>query len=576
MSARMIPSMGPAPHHLESLEGDIYDALKKLPNDFTVIHSFRTLDITEDDRIEQREADFVIFNRTLGILVIEAKAGNVCCVNGEWKYANNTLMSYGGPFRQAEDMMWQIYGRFSKAGIEELREKCWLSHAAWLASLYPDQLGFIDDISDAHRAITLCKTEIADNPTEMIEKIMRRGNHKGPLTEDEAKEVLHKVLLPEFDIVPTSKIDYKYNDFIFTRLLESQARVLHFLQDQRMAVINGAAGTGKTLIAVERAKQAAQTGKVLFLCYNKLLNEDIKERLQDCKNIDVYTIDGYTWKKCRGKKANYRTLVSILESNPSAFQYKHVIIDEGQDFGQKEIEEAGVLDTLRRLIDERPDGTLYLFYDKNQLVQGSSMPKFLLDADCKLTLYVNCRNTELIARSPLNALTTSAPTKVSCFSSKGERPRMFINDNPEEAAKFVDQQIDELRDAGLDNIVVITCKTYDSSSQANSFSGAGDTRSWKDKGVPVYTVRKFKGLEADAVILIDVDQSLWKVSNNPYDPSPGLLFYTAASRAKHELRIIGDMNAENCSEALASMNEEPAKQPEEKLAEVLGATLAKQ
>ena len=58
-------------------------------------------------------------------------------------------------------------------------------------------------------------------------------------------------------------------------------------------------------------------------------------------------------------------------SYSDSFPYKHIIVDEGQDFGQKRIEEANILDILETIVlDEDRDGTYYVFYDKNQLIQG--------------------------------------------------------------------------------------------------------------------------------------------------------------------------------------------------------------
>ena len=70
MSARMIPSLGPAEHDVRSREGENYYALSKLPDYFTVIHSYKMLDVIDGNAVEQKEADFVIFNRKLGILAI--------------------------------------------------------------------------------------------------------------------------------------------------------------------------------------------------------------------------------------------------------------------------------------------------------------------------------------------------------------------------------------------------------------------------------------------------------------------------------------------------------------------------
>ena len=103
----MIPSLGPAEHDAWSREDEIYYALSKLPDDFTVIHSYKMLEVVDGNAVEQKEADFVVFNRKLGILVIEAKAGKIRCEHGEWFYASgNSMRRHGGPYRQADSIKW--------------------------------------------------------------------------------------------------------------------------------------------------------------------------------------------------------------------------------------------------------------------------------------------------------------------------------------------------------------------------------------------------------------------------------------------------------------------------------------
>lgn len=576
MCARMIPSLGPAEHDDRSREGEIYYALSRLPEGFTVIHSYKLLEVVDGSAIEQKEADFVVFNRRLGILVIEAKAGRVRCEHGEWVYASGGAMKHGGPYRQADNMKWKIFSRFGELGMESLRDRCKLTHAVWLPSLGGHELGFIDYSPESSREITLCKSDLND-PTAQITRIMQMevGARETRLSETEADEILKKVLLPEFDVVPTNSIDYKYNDFVFARLLESQARVLNFLRDQKTAVVNGTAGTGKTLIAIEGAKQAARNGRVLFLCFNSLLKEGISKRCKDVPDIDVYTISGYACKACNSPKPDYLNLSETLMENPGAFPYDHIVIDEGQDFGLKDIEDAMVLETLHSIVESRPNSTMYLFYDKRQFVQGSTMPDFLMDADCKLTLYVNCRNTEPIAKSSLRALKEADGGKLKTISNLGAPPLMFVSNCRERQEAFIDNQICLLKDSGIDDIVVITCKTIGGSNFSGCFTGNPDAYRWKNQKVPVHTVRKFKGLEAEAVILVDVDQTLWESPSVNYEPDPGTLFYTAASRAKHELRIACNMDADACNQTLALMGEEANRRPEKKLANILGASLVR-
>lgn len=575
MAARMIPSLGPAEYDDRSHEGEIYFALSKLPDDFTVIHSYKMLDVVDGNAIEQREADFIVFNRRLGILVIEAKAGRIRCENGEWLYGSGVSMRrHGGPYRQADSIKWKLINRFEDVGLGELCNRCKVAHAVWLPSLDAHELGFIDYSPEASRDITLCRTDLRD-PAAQITRIMRMdvGGRRTRLSEAEGQEILHKVLLPEFDIVPTNSVDYRYNDFVFARLLDSQARVLNFIKDQKTAVINGAAGTGKTLIAIERARGAACTGRVLFLCFNSLLKDEIAKRCSDVREIDAYTISGFACKVCNSLEPNYALLTEELMENPDSFPYQHIVIDEGQDFGLKAIEDAMVLETLRSIVDSRAESTMYLFYDKRQFVQGSTMPSFLMDADCKLTLYVNCRNTEAIEKSSLSALGEACGSGVQMMTKLGRPPLLMIDRDSDSQEAFVDEHIVLLKNAGINDIVVITCKTLENSKLSSCFTGDRSSKRWKGQRVPVHTVRKFKGMEAAAVILIDVDQTLWERPSVSYKPEPGTLFYTAASRARHELRIVCDMGEDACNHVLVAMGEKANRRPAKKLANVLGAVL---
>ena len=89
----------------------------------------------------------------------------------------------------------------------------------------------------------------------------------------------------------------------------------------------------------------------------------------------------------------------------------------------------------------------------------------------------------------------------------------------------------------------------------------------------MYTCRTFKGLEADAVILLDVNKSLWKKPQTKYDPKEGLIFYTGASRAKFELRIAAEIDEADCETLLDFFEVQPTRRPYRKLANVLGVSI---
>ncbi|WP_165048823.1 MULTISPECIES: nuclease-related domain-containing DEAD/DEAH box helicase [unclassified Adlercreutzia] len=572
--ARMIPSFGPGEFDERSREGEIYEALARgLDDEYLVIHSLKQSRV-KNNKVEESEADFVVFHRKLGILVIEVKAGRVRCDGGEWVYADGRPMKHRGPYYQAEQNKWMLSDRFDEMGLSHLKKRCKFVHAVWFPSLSSCDLDDLRYDMNSCRGLTFSRSDLGD-PQRPINRVFSlrvrdEGDIVTRLSDEEVGLILDKVLCPTFNIVPTGMMDYGYSEFVFARLLDSQARVLGFLQDQKIAVIAGAAGTGKTLIAIERAKQAARSGKVLFLCFNALIAEDIKRRCAKVPRIEVRTIASFACRFCDTPVPDYYVLSEMLSDHPERFVYDHVVIDEGQDFGLKDIEEAGFLSYLLDVVRSK-DATLYMFYDRRQFVQGTNMPEFINEADCKLTLYVNCRNTESIARCSLRSLREEFVPSEERRTKTGRPPLMRVSTDVSNLESFVDEQIDALVRSGLEDIVVLTCSTIDKSRFDRCFSRKSKTFRWKNTGVKVYTHRQFKGMEAQAVILIDVDERLWLPPETEYGTEPGLAFYTASSRAKHELRIAASMGDDGCIDVLERLGVLARNNPVKRLCKALGA-----
>jgi len=67
-------------------------------------------------------------------------------------------------------------------------------------------------------------------------------------------------------------------------LTQNQFETLESLKENKQALISGTAGTGKTVLATEKAQQLADLGfKTLFVCYNKPLSMEIEKRLSSSK-----------------------------------------------------------------------------------------------------------------------------------------------------------------------------------------------------------------------------------------------------------------------------------------------------
>lgn len=531
-----------------SLEDVMFEALRQLPDEYYVFHSLSITDVV-NNLLRENETDFVILHQRKGIICLEAKAGPVKYENGVWKYGSGRVMDHGGPFNQASGNKHRLMNYIKNGKMADIVNHCRFYHAVWFPSITDEQLKSMPLPMEGDRILTLTKEALTD-PEKYLERVysidpaVRRSTE---MSNAEFQRLLRDVLCPQFNVFPTASFEADLKKIVFHRLLKEQAGILNFLDDQKTAAINGAAGTGKTMIALEKSRRhAAQGEAVLFLCFNSFLKEYLEKNYPQ-ENVSYFTIPGFACKICGTAEPNYGKAMSKLEDMfiSGRFPYKHIIIDEGQDFGQEAINEAKIIDTLRDIVtDDDMDGTFYVFYDKLQLIQAKAMPDFINNLDCRLTLYRNCRNTENIATTSLRPIAErkpkllegtvkGAPTKIHYCTAETEKER-------------IDACINTLFAGGIKDIVLLTCKT-EQSSVLSPFIKDGKYRN----RYLFTTCRKFKGLEADAIILTDVDR-------DTFDDNNRMLFYVGASRARLNLDIMAVLSDDDCREVLEIL---PTKQP---------------
>lgn len=519
-----------------SLEDIMFEALKKLPDEYMVFHSFRITKV-KNGTVHESETDFVIFHREKGILCLEAKAGAVSYRDGEWRYGNGVPMHNGGPFNQASANKWKLMGLIGNSSLGCLVGRIKFLHGVWFPSLSSGELASLSMPPEADRIMTIGR-EALEDPLSYIETLFSLDVRAGVVTdlsENEANRLIREILCPEFNVFPPAGFDTDLKHMVFHRMLDEQAGILNFLTEQRTAVINGAAGTGKTLIAVEKARRHASDGnKVLFLCYNSELRKYLVSR-HESSFIDFMTLDSYVCRLCRTDIPDYEKAARKLRDYAAFgnFPYEHVIVDEGQDFGRDVIEETEILQLLHDAVmeEENSQSSFYVFYDRLQTVQSDRLPELIEKADCRLTLYRNCRNTENVSRTSMSLL-PDLGNKMFLRGIAGRIPRMHFCETQELRIKVLDGIIDELRESGTDDIVILTLDTESRSFMKNK------TVDGRYRGYRFTTCRKFKGLEADAVILVDfTDRTIL---------SDRLLFYVGASRARIRLEVVTDMDNDSC------------------------------
>ncbi len=557
-----------------SLEKSMFEALEKLPQEFCVFHSFSIVCVT-DDTLYESETDFVIFHPKKGLLCIEAKAGRVDYRDGEWKYGSGIPMNHDGPFNQAAQNKWKLKKYIEDQKMGYMLQRCKLLHAVWFPSVPIEYIKQISLPSEADINIILTNDSL-NNIEEDINRIFNIEVSRGVQTQLGVKDselLMRKVLAPSFKLIALSEIRAMHRKNVFKSMLKEQVALLNYLQEQNCAVINGMAGTGKTIMAVEKARIHSDSGEhVLFLCYNVKLKEHLKNAY-NYEYVDYYTIDGLAVKLCDTAEADYALFKEkLLEYYVyGGFPWQHIIIDEGQDFGQERIDEINLIDLLKDIVvsDVDSTGSFYVFYDKNQLVQSRKVPDYIRESDCKLTLYRNSRNTENIAITSNRLLGNQKKPKVSGNPLPGNSPEFYISSKSEDYIDTINRAIDSIIEKNVaESIVIITSKT-EKLSKMSEYCKEGFYL-YRGNLIMFTTYRKFKGLEADAVVVIDIDA----IMLNPENIHKDKTLYVGSSRARYELSLVANISKEECLSLLEKMNisnSRSSKRPFKSLATFLNA-----
>lgn len=595
--ARMIPPV-PKDYDEKSGEGVVFNALSKLPDEYYVFHSVRAT-VVENDVLYDRELDFVVAHPKKGILCIEAKNGAGISYDSRlraWRYSTGKVMAHDGPYNQIATAKRAIISKIKTHPNEEVQKlfnKCKVMHAVFFFKVSQadfDRIAMRGLPENADKRFTMVAEDLI-NPTRKIADIfslklpaqVKNTVEENTMTDEEFKLLIDSVLCPAFNLIPSPSAKDVVMENQMNQLLYEQYRLLDFLEDQDTAVINGAAGTGKTMLAVHKAKIHSIEGEnVLFLCYNRLLcdqliatnkKSSIKTRRAEFRHVDFMTISELT-KQVTGNHTDYEGLMNWLIEcigDAKKFGYKHVIIDEGQDFGlidsasgiskEDASNNCSIIDTLQE-VALSVNGTFYLFYDKYQMIQGTldsdyQLPDCITNSDCRLSLKKNCRNTKEIAITsvtPLKDKKNKAIKPTVAFSWYAPiKPVMHISSSEEVSISQINRVLDKYEENEVTDIVLLTpglvnnCCIADLLVEGNGEEFGYYLYSYKDKKYRVSTCRKFKGLEADAVIMMDLNK-------DSFIGKRGLEFYVGTSRAKKRLDLICELNDEDYSSIVASLD----------------------
>lgn len=569
--ATMIPSM-PLDVEIRSDEDKIFYKLRdSLPKEVYVAHSFVIYDQNKTTgEYYKSEIDFLIIVPDVGCLIVESKNAKIypeikagltfnygdheVPTDYLWHLPDGKVMKYNGPFRQAARSKYNFEKYLKEGRVAKFGYGNKISFATcvclplidsntitnWNLPADAGSPKFIINLNDL-------KPENKDKLYNRIVDIIETQRNKNDyvMNDRECQGFIQSVIAPSCNLIPSKHFFINLQNERLDAFLHQQLVILDFMEEQKIAVIGGGAGTGKTKIALEKARRLNDEGKkVLFLCFNKKLKEHLTENYQ-YDNVRFETIDSlyYSYFKSDAK-GNYNPLRKRIEDDygKGIFPYKHFVIDEAQDLGRKDVEGSGLLKLLQDIVEMEEDSCCYFFYDKYQLVQSKEIPSVIQNADCKMMLYRNCRNTEKIATTSYKVFTKDELSKRDLKGfEEGVNPKA-INCSKDETYEKVEKMVTSLRAKGYNDIVILTAKEENTSSLYERASG--ESLFFGGFKCLFTTCRKFKGLEAEAIIITDLDGDVLLNSDKR------LLFYVGASRAKFDLNLVFNLTAEECKQWL--------------------------
>lgn len=510
------------------------DLKSSLSNDYTVFHGVHW---TREYHgwTHFGEIDFVVLNRSGDLLFIEQKNG---------------VLSEGvdGLSKSYQDSSKDPVGQVHRS-IDKVREKFQWQHGKKRA-LQVDYLVYLPDyrVRDLNAAgldaSRIVDAEHSDSVSSRIKELLGPGLTPA----DGWYEKVHEFFCQTFQVVPDIQAHRESHERTFVRQVGPVAAVLANLEMEPFLLrFTGTAGSGKSLVARHFFARTSDEGKrVLLTCFNRPLAQRFRNRVPRGGYVDTFHGLCVEFLKSRGQEPDFsqvgkdpnfwRKILELVtaEQIPKEWIFDALVVDEGQDFEQEWLE------ILTLFLREEAD--ILWLEDPEQNLHGkpSVITKGFVGYRCR----VNYRSPVSIARFIHNTLPFE-------FEFGNDLPGLGVGvlryENPDEQPKAVARIVQDLIRRGFshDDIVILTCRGVQNSVfseleqvggiKLRRFTGDYDTESnqvWTNGQITFDSIYRFKGQEAPAVVLVDVDPRADRLDQEER------LLYCGMTRATVRLDII--------------------------------------
>lgn len=532
--------------------------------DWTVLHS---LGIARRPAGPYGEIDFVTIIPGEGVVCLEVKGGRLSCEEGVWRTIDrhgNAATLKKSPFLQARDSMFAlrnaIVRHFGEAAPET---QCPIGCAV----VFPD-VPCPPLTPEFERSDAIDYDDLRSPISKSIMRVARRrlrqfqSRHDEPLPTASEARAIRNFLRPDFELIVAKGVSVGRIEEKLLCLTQEQYARLDELEANPRCLFEGAAGTGKTMLALEYARRASGNGsKVSLLCFNRLFGEWLHEQTKGTgvaagtwhgvvRRLILESSSANDFKEDERKALQGGDTRALFEETYPFYAelalgelgtlFDILVMDEAQDLCSQHI-----LDVLNLAIPGGLAGgrwAIFGDFTRQALYGAAADPIAVLSRYCdhfvRARLTLNCRNTRRIAEET---------TLVAGF----DRPPFRLGDEIglpvehrywKEPADLVDSLttvVERLvkEQMPIEDVMILSPRRLENSGLAgveriSRFPLVDVSRGASDRrhSLKYSTIHSFKGLESPVVIIVDIDQ----VDSD----EPQSLLYVAMSRARSLLILM--------------------------------------
>lgn len=516
------------------------------------------------------EADAVITHPEHGLLVLEVKAGEPSVDHaGHWHLGPVELKE--SPFEQARTSK-----HYLRAKLVDLPD--WpsgLDPLAGHAVAFPDV-----DLESLPRGHSLFGLG-TDAPTDLVldahalettagiqgwlDHVFEywRGDGAGryaPLG-PKGVELVDELLRPTVSLHRLVRGRIEDDRVALVEASRTQSRILNRSRGLRQVEVVGPAGSGKSMLAAEKARRLASEGyRTLLVCFNQRLATTMRRDLAEAKapaGLDVTTFHRLC--ELLGGRAGVLpprpspipqewwdvtlpdALDAAIDTDPG-LRYHAVIVDEGQDFALGWLESLGMM-----LLDTKED-VFWVFHDPAQaLFRPDVVGQLGLE---RLELFEDHRTPPAVSRLATRFRDDDA--EIDVFREEGLPAEIVVAADAAatvEAVRLtlhrliVEEQVPEFRIAVLSGVTPTKSAVWAQRRFGNAvlwneaLDEAGRSKGLPPEDVPdepgdvvlFETIRRFKGLEREVIVLCELTEDAGRLDE---------LLYVGLTRATTHVVVI--------------------------------------